>query len=102
MLGGNFSDPVVVEICQAASDLGLATLRFNFRGVGDSQGEFTNGKEDTYPSWIQQEVKNIRKDVTILNIDLLHNQQYRDNIYTKAGLTKTTSSISDLIQKTLR
>jgi len=46
MLGGNFSDPVVVEICQAASDLGLATLRFNFRGVGDSQGEFTNGKEE--------------------------------------------------------
>lgn len=46
MLGGNFSDPVVVEICRAADNLGIATLRFNFRGVGESQGEFTNGREE--------------------------------------------------------
>jgi hypothetical protein len=46
MLGGAFSDPVVVEICRAANDLGMATLRFNFRGVGESQGEFTNGSEE--------------------------------------------------------
>ena len=46
ILGGNFNDTVVIEICHAADDLGIATLRFNFRGVGDSQGEFTNGAEE--------------------------------------------------------
>lgn len=46
MLGGNFNDPVVVEICRAADEVGMATLRFNFRGVGESQGEFTNGREE--------------------------------------------------------
>ena len=46
MLGGNYSDPVVVEICRAADRLGMATLRFNFRGVGESQGEFSNGRDE--------------------------------------------------------
>ena len=46
MLGGNFNDSVVIEMCRAADSLGIATLRFNFRGVGESQGEFTNGSEE--------------------------------------------------------
>jgi alpha/beta superfamily hydrolase len=46
MLGGNFNDSVVIEICRAADTMGIATLRFNFRGVGESQGEFTNGAEE--------------------------------------------------------
>ena len=34
---------VVMAICRAADTQGLASLRFNFRGVGASQGEFDNG-----------------------------------------------------------
>lgn len=48
VLGGSYDDPVVVEICRAADALGIATLRFNFRGVGASQGEFTNGREERH------------------------------------------------------
>ena len=40
------NDPVVAAVCQAAVREGMYSLRFNFRGVGDSQGEFTNGKEE--------------------------------------------------------
>ena len=44
MLGGNMDNPVVTVICRAAGDQGMASLRFNFRGVGGSQGLFSNGK----------------------------------------------------------
>ena len=46
MLGGNMNDPVVAAVCQAVVREGMVTLRFNFRGVGESQGDFTNGKEE--------------------------------------------------------
>jgi alpha/beta superfamily hydrolase len=49
VLGGNMDHPVVTAICRVADEQGIATLRFNFRGVGDSEGLFSNGsgeKED--------------------------------------------------------
>ena len=42
-LGGDMDVPVVTAVCRAADRQGLATLRFNFRGVGDSEGEFDSG-----------------------------------------------------------
>ena len=44
MLGGNMDNPVVTAICRAAGAQGMASLRFNYRGVGGSQGIFSNGK----------------------------------------------------------
>ena len=61
---------------------------------------FTNGDEDTYPAWIQQEVKNVRSDVTILNLDLLKNQQYREKKFSQNSLKETNSPISDIIYQT--
>ena len=46
MLGGDMNSPIVTAVCRAASDEGFATLRFNFRGVGESEGEFSNGKDE--------------------------------------------------------
>ncbi len=46
VLGGDMNDSLVTAVCQAADQQGMVTLRFNFRGVGGSQGEFTNGKEE--------------------------------------------------------
>ncbi len=46
MLGGNMNSPIVTSICREASREGMVALRFNFRGVGDSEGEFSNGKEE--------------------------------------------------------
>ncbi len=45
-LGGSMSDPVVMSVCRAADAQGMVTLRFNFRGVGGSQGEFSNGQRE--------------------------------------------------------
>jgi alpha/beta superfamily hydrolase len=46
MLGGNMNTPLVTTICQHTDRLGIATLRFNFRGVEGSEGQFTNGDRE--------------------------------------------------------
>ena len=48
-----------------------------------------NGKYDTYPALILQKVKNTRPDVTLLNIDLLSNTEYRNRMFSKLGIKGT-------------
>ena len=42
--GGNMDNNVVVSVCFALAEQGFVTLRFNFRGVGNSKGEHTKGE----------------------------------------------------------
>ncbi|MXO64223.1 alpha/beta hydrolase [Altericroceibacterium endophyticum] len=41
--GGTMNDRIVQRLYKTFTDRGFATLRFNFRGVGRSQGSFDNG-----------------------------------------------------------
>lgn len=41
--GGNMSNSVVLAICRALGQRGISALRFNFRGVGRSGGNFGGG-----------------------------------------------------------
>ena len=41
--GGSMNNPVVYELYYMFVNSGFTTLRFNFRGVGNSQGEFDHG-----------------------------------------------------------
>jgi alpha/beta superfamily hydrolase len=43
LFGGDMHNSVVVAVCQAVVDAGITALRFNFRGVGSSQGGFGDG-----------------------------------------------------------
>ena len=43
LFGGDMHNSVVVGVCQALVDANIAALRFNFRGVGFSQGGFGDG-----------------------------------------------------------
>ncbi len=43
LFGGDMSNNVVLAICRALAWAGIATFRFNFRGVGKSQGSFAEG-----------------------------------------------------------
>ena len=43
LYGGEMNNNVVVPICQALAQASIASLRFNFRGVGASQGQFADG-----------------------------------------------------------
>ena len=46
LFGGDMDNSLVVSICKALVDQGFATLRFNFRGVGNSEGHFTKGEKE--------------------------------------------------------
>lgn len=43
LYGGNMYNPVVEAISQAYQKKNYTTLKFNFRGVGKSEGEYDNG-----------------------------------------------------------
>lgn len=43
LYGGDMHNNVITAVARALEERGLATLRFNFRGVGGSQGSFANG-----------------------------------------------------------
>ena len=43
LYGGTMNNPVVETVQSTYQQYGYATLRFNFRGVGDSQGNYDNG-----------------------------------------------------------
>ena len=45
--GGTLHNKVVTMTARALSELGLAAVRFNFRGVGQSEGSFDNGRGET-------------------------------------------------------
>jgi hypothetical protein len=46
LYGGDMDNPVVIRIEEACAALGLATLRFNFRGVGRSTGVHGHGEAE--------------------------------------------------------
>lgn len=47
LYGGTMDNSVVVTIAQMLTTQGIASLRFNFRGVGRSQGQFDGGAGET-------------------------------------------------------
>jgi alpha/beta superfamily hydrolase len=62
LYGGTMSNPVVETIQSAYQQFGYATLRFNFRGVGGSQGHFDNGvgeKDDVWAATAYAERMNV-------------------------------------------
>jgi alpha/beta superfamily hydrolase len=45
--GGTMHNKVVTMLERALRESGLATVRFNFRGVGESEGEYDEGRGET-------------------------------------------------------
>ena len=43
LYGGNMTNNVVLAICQALAEQSIAAFRFNFRGAGNSGGEYGGG-----------------------------------------------------------
>lgn len=46
IFGGGMDSPLFMEITKELTTRGYACLRFNFRGVGNSEGKFSNGETE--------------------------------------------------------
>lgn len=46
LFGGNMDNNVVIALSFSLVEQGFATIRFNFRGVGNSDGEHTKGEKE--------------------------------------------------------
>jgi hypothetical protein len=46
----------------------------------------TNGDNDTYPAWVLQYVQNFRKDILVLNINLIMIERYRDKLFSEKNI----------------
>lgn len=51
LYGGDMHNPVVGAIVSAFQNMGCTTLRFNFRGVGGSQGMYDDGRGEQQDIW---------------------------------------------------
>lgn len=61
--GGNMNDKVTYALYRTFVDSGFNTLRFNFRGIGKSEGKFSNGEGEisdtaTVLDWMQTQNPN--------------------------------------------
>ncbi|MGH7323667.1 MAG: alpha/beta hydrolase [Candidatus Rokuibacteriota bacterium] len=59
LYGGDMDNPVVVRVAEVCADLGFATLRFNFRGVGASTG--THGGGDAEERDVEAALTHLRE-----------------------------------------
>lgn len=58
--GGTMNNKVVTTLARALAECGVASVRFNFRGVGSSAGKYDNGRGETLDflavaQWLQQQ-----------------------------------------------
>jgi hypothetical protein len=61
--GGTMNNKVVTTIARALAECGIASVRFNFRGVGASEGEYDQGRGETLDylavaQWLQAQRPN--------------------------------------------
>lgn len=60
LYGGAMSNKVVYSLASTASQAGLVTLRFNFRGVGQSTGRHDDGIGETDDAvWLAQQLREL-------------------------------------------
>ena len=63
LYGGTMNNPIVMELYSIFDSLGFSTFRFNFRGVGKSEGKFDNGLGELADAaaaldWVQRQNPN--------------------------------------------
>ncbi len=63
---------------------------------------FTSGDNDTYPIWVLQYAKNIRKDITVLNTSLLFIDEYTDAILKELKITPFKKKVDNFITKEIK
>ncbi len=82
----------IKEFCEkwfASNDISEGLMAWNYNmlmSCDENAILITNGDNDTYPAFILQNTKNIRKDIAVLNVYLLANKEYRDAYFKELGI----------------
>lgn len=85
-------DARATDVCQhwlESSTLSQGLMAWNYNMLMSLEKDallVTGGENDTYPAWILQEAKGIRKDVIVLPLILANDKAFNDNILQLAGL----------------
>ncbi|MFH1154183.1 MAG: alpha/beta hydrolase [Pseudomonadota bacterium] len=80
LYGGDMDNPVVLAVRDGYLCNGFTTLRFNFRGVGRSQGRYSDGLEE------QDDVKAAVAYLSHLGIDEIHLAGYSFGSWVNASI----------------
>lgn len=71
-------------------DIPPALLNYNYNmlmSVAPNAILFTNGDNDSYPCWVLQQAKQVRADVSVINVSLLRsNEVYARRMLAKSGV----------------
>lgn len=88
----------VAYFCQALFEAGEfmpSIMAWNYNMLASIEKDgilLTHGDNDTYPAWVIQNVKNTRKDVKVLNVNLLMHDSYRQRIFEEMGLSPISAA----------
>ena len=92
LYGGTMHNPVVETIQSAYQQEGYATLRFNFRGVGSSRGNFDNGLGE------QDDVRAAITYVESMNVGAVELAGYSFGAWVNAGVAAgSRTSIASMV-----
>ncbi len=78
---------------------GLLNYNYNVLMSVENDGYlFTQGDNATIPLWILQDVLQIRRDIKVLNIDLLKNDEYRNQIFRTESIQFNTDKSTEFTE----
>ncbi len=85
-----------------SKDIFRSLLNYNYNmlvSISENGILLTNGDNDTFPAWVLQEAKGIRTDVSVINVSLCYDDNYRNNWMRRLGIPelKEYRKVSDLI-----
>jgi hypothetical protein len=91
LYGGDMYNPVVNTIASAYQKNGFATLRFNFRGVGKSQGNYDDGTGE------QKDVNSAILYLSEMGIKKIDLAGYSFGAWVNAGLTCEVNPVKNMV-----
>ncbi len=78
-----------LQMLYDSRDIAPGLLEYNYNVLMSVPRDgilLTNGDNDTYPAWVLQIVKSIRRDVTVVNVSMAQHSDYLDRLLRQANL----------------
>ncbi len=87
--GNNERMTIYNKLWMESGEISSGILNWNYNaliGLDKDAILLTYGDNDTYPSWMLQQVQDVRTDVKVVNIHLLRDREYLDQVFADCGV----------------